>query len=183
MAIKNKTLRNPKTKQDIRFLQTGKDTNGKLLEMEATYNGHSKEPAPHYHPNQIEDFTVIAGTLTVRMDGKLILLKKGDTLHIPKNKIHSMWNSSNSKTVVNWKVQPALHTENLFETANGLAMDGKTNDDGMPNLLQVALMANHYADVFRLSKPPFIIQKILFILLTPFAYLLGYRPSYKKYLD
>ena len=40
MAFKNKQISNPKTGQDIKFLQTAKDTNGKLLEMEATYNSH-----------------------------------------------------------------------------------------------------------------------------------------------
>jgi quercetin dioxygenase-like cupin family protein len=183
MAIKNKTLCNPKTKQDIRFLQTSKDTDGKLLEMEASFNPHSKEPVPHYHPYQEEDFTVLFGELTVRIDGQVKVFKKGEMLHIPKNKVHSMWNNSDGKTVVNWKVQPAMNTENLFETANGLAMDGKTNDEGMPNLFQLALMANKYADVFRLSKPPYVIQKTLFILLSPLAYLVGYRPTYKKYLD
>lgn len=183
MAFKNKQISNPKTGQDIKFLQTAKDTDGKLLEMEATYNSHSKEPAAHYHPFQVEDFTVLSGQLTVRMDEHLKVLKQGDTLHIPINKVHSMWNDTDEKTIVNWKVQPAMDTDNLLETATGLAIDGKTNNDGMPNILQVALMANKYSDVFRLANPPFAVQKILFIILTPFSYLFGYRPTYKKYLD
>jgi len=183
MAFKNKQISNPKTGQDIKFLQTAKDTDGKLLEMEATYNSHSKEPAAHYHPFQVEDFTVLSGQLTVRMDEHLKVLKQGDTLHIPINKVHSMWNDTDEKTIVNWKIQPAMDTDNLLETATGLAIDGKTNNDGMPNILQVALMANKYSDVFRLANPPFAVQKILFIILTPFSYLFGYRPTYKKYLD
>ena len=183
MAFKNKQISNPKTGQDIKFLQTAKDTDGKILEMEATYNSHSKEPAAHYHPFQVEDFTVLSGQLTVRMDEHLKVLKQGDTLHIPINKVHSMWNDTDEKTIVNWKIQPAMDTDNLLETATGLAIDGKTNNDGMPNILQVALMANKYSDVFRLASPPFAVQKILFIILTPFSYLFGYRPTYKKYLD
>ena len=61
MAFKNKVIRNPQTKQDIKFLQTSSDTDGKLLEMESTYHAFSKEPAPHYHPFQAEDFTVNFG--------------------------------------------------------------------------------------------------------------------------
>ncbi|GHN01573.1 hypothetical protein WSM22_30620 [Cytophagales bacterium WSM2-2] len=183
MAFKNKQISNPKTGQDIKFLQTAKDTNGNLLEMEATYNSYSKEPAAHYHPFQVEDFTVLSGQLTVRIDGHLKVLKQGDTLHIPINKIHSMWNDTSGKTIVNWKIQPAMNTENLLETATGLAIDGKINDDGVPNILQAALVANEYSDMFRLSKPPFAVQKALFIILTPFSYLFGYRPTYKKYLD
>ena len=181
MAYKGKQLSNPKTGQDILFLQTAKDTGGALLEMETTYNSHSKEPAAHYHPFQKEDFTVLSGQLTVRIDGQLRVLKQGDTLHIPSGKVHAMWNDVDGRTIVNWKVQPAMDTEHLLETATGLVMDGKTNSDGMPNILQVALMANKYSDVFRLAKLPFGLQKTLFFVLSPFAYLAGYRPTYAKY--
>lgn len=183
MAFKNKQISNPKTRQAIRFIRTGKETEGKLLEMETTLNPHSMEPSPHYHPFQAEDFTVLSGQLSVRMDGKVIVLKQGDVLHIPKNKVHSMWNDNDEKTIVNWKIQPAMDTENLLETAIGLAIDGKTNEHGIPNIFQGVLMANKYSNVYRLSKPPFAVQRILFIILTPFSYLLGYRPTYKKYLD
>ncbi len=183
MAFKNKTINNSKTRQEIKFLQTAKDTNGQLLEMESTYHSQSKEPVPHYHPFQVEDFMVLSGELTVRIDGQLKVIKQGGTLHIPENKVHAMWNSSTGKTVVNWKVKPAMDTEYLLETGTGLANDGKTNENGLPNILQVALMANKYANVFRLAKPAFTFQKMLFIILTPFAYLLGYKPTYKKYLD
>jgi quercetin dioxygenase-like cupin family protein len=183
MAIQHKHISNPKTGQDITFLQTAKDTDGRLLEMEVTYNSHSREPAAHYHPIQAEDFTVISGQLTVRVEGRLIVLRQGHTLHIPANQVHSMWNDTDHKTVVNWKVQPAMNTEHFLETVTGLAIDGKTNSEGMPGILQVCLLANRYADVFRLAKPPFGVQKILFLLLTPIAYASGYRPVYKKYIS
>lgn len=61
MAFKNKIIRNAKTGQEIRFLLTGKDTQGKLLEMEATYAEHSEEPVGHYLPFQTEAFTIISG--------------------------------------------------------------------------------------------------------------------------
>ena len=183
MAYRNKIIRNPKTRMDVRFLNTATDTHGQLLEMEATYNAHSNEPVAHYHPFQEEDFTVQEGALMVRMDGTLKVLRKGETLHVPRNTVHSMWNNSDQVTVVNWKVQPALDTEYFLETATGLANDGKTNENGSPSLLQVALMASKYSHIFRLAKPPFALQKVLFIILTPFAFAFGYRPSYRKYLD
>lgn len=183
MAFKNKTISNQKTGQDIKFIQTSKDTNGKLLVMESVYNEYSKEPVSHYHPNQVEDFTVLTGQLTVRMNGEVKILQTGDTLHIAKNTVHAMWNASLEKTIVQWSVQPALNTEYLLETTTGLATDGKTNAAGMPGILQLILIANKYTLELRLSTPPFILQKILFLLLTPVAYLCGYRSIYKKYLD
>lgn len=183
MAFQNKKIRNLKTGQEIKFIRTAKDTGGQLLEMESTYHSRSKEPPPHYHPNQVEDFTVVSGFLTVRIDGVVRVLRKGDKLRVAKNQVHSMWNNTDEKTVIHWKVHPAMETDNFLETLIGLANDGKTNNEGVPAILQVAPIAIKYSDVFRLAKPPFAVQKILFTVLMPFSYLLGYRSSYKKYLD
>jgi quercetin dioxygenase-like cupin family protein len=183
MAYPNKVIRNTKTGQDIRFIKTGKETNGELLEMEASFTPHSIEPAAHYHPRQTEDFTVLAGALTVRLNGKVTVLKAGDSLHIPSSAVHAMWNSSNQKTIVNWKVKPALNTDHLLETGVGLANDTDTTEKGMPGVLQMALLAQRFSDVYRLAKPPYVVQRVLFAVLTPFAYLAGYRAEYKKYID
>ena len=183
MAFLNKTIRNPKTGQEITFLLTGKETNEQWLHMQTTYQVHSIEPAAHYHPNQDEDFWVLEGELTVRINGRVKILKKGNSLHIPRNTVHSMWNATGGKTVVDWQVRPALNTEYFFETTMGLANDGKTNAAGLPNLWQIALLVPYYSNVFRLAKPSFLVQRVFFGLLTPFAYLLGYRSTYRKYLD
>lgn len=183
MAYKNKFISNTITGQSIKFLQTSQDTNGKLLEMESTYHAASKEPPMHYHPNQWEDFTVLRGELQVRVNGKLITLMIGDTLHIKPNEPHAMWNTSGSKVVVNWQVRPALNTEYLLETVTGLANDGKTNADGIPDILQMAATMPKFGSVFRLAKPPFLMLKIIFSVLTPFAWLKGKKPLYKQYLD
>ena len=183
MAYKNKLINNSKTGQSIKFIQTRKDTAGELLEMEATFQPFSKEPPPHYHPYQVEDFVILSGELSVRMDGQVITYKTNDSFHVPVNKVHSMRNASTEKTVLNWKVRPALNTENLFEIVSGLSNDGETNDLGLPRILQLVLLAGKFSKVFRAVKPPYYIQKILFLILTPLSSALGYRASYKKYLD
>jgi len=183
MAYPNKVIRNTKTGQDIRFIKTGKETNGELLEMEASFAPNSVEPVAHYHPLQAEDFTVMEGALTVRLNGKVSLLKVGETLHIPPKAVHAMWNSSGKKALVNWKVKPALHTDQLLETGVGLANDTNTTEKGMPGMLQMALLAQRYSREYRLAKPSYLLQRLLFGVLSPFAYLAGYRSTYKKYID
>ena len=183
MAYQNKVIANPAVGLRIKFLQTSNDTKGELLEMEATYSPGSIEPPQHYHPSQEEEFTIIKGEMTVRMDNKLRILKQGDVLHVPSNKSHSMWNNSREESIVNWKVTPALTTEYMLETFAGLVADGKTDQRGTPKFLQIVLIANKYAKVFRLSKPSYMIQRIIFSILTPVAYLAGYKPDYKKYFS
>jgi hypothetical protein len=68
---------------------------------------------------------------------------------------------------------------NLF----GLAQDGKTNFKGMPNLLQAAIFAREFADVLYFTKPPLVVQRLMFGALTAIARSLGYRGSYPKYSD
>src|SRR5262245_33138090 len=121
MAYQNKVIINPAVGLRIRFLQTANDTEGKLLEIEAVYSAGSNEPRQHYHPLQEEEFTIIKGEMTVRIDGELRALKQGDILYVPSNKSHSMWNNSKGESVINWKVTPALTTEYLLETFAGLA--------------------------------------------------------------
>ena len=183
MAYKGKIINNKKTGQQVKFIQTADDTGGELLEMESFFQPHSKEPVPHYHPFQEEDFVVLEGEITVRINGKLHTLKQGDTLHVNKNQVHSMWNQSGNTARVNWKVMPASDTEYFLENGIGIANEKKTNDKGMPGLLQVALLANRFSHVYRVAKPPYVVQKILFTTLTPFSYLAGYRPCYKEFVD
>ncbi|RRB02408.1 cupin domain-containing protein [Larkinella rosea] len=183
MAYANKTLSNAKTGQVIRFIQTKNDTDGELLEMEAAFSPYSAEPVAHYHPQQVEDFQVLSGRLAVRMNGKIHLFRAGDRFHIPSNTVHSMWNPTDGKTVVNWRVSPALDTEYFLETTTGLANDGKTNASGVPSILQLSLLINRFSTVFRLTKPGPAVQKLVVLLVAPLACLLGYKSTYAKYID
>jgi quercetin dioxygenase-like cupin family protein len=128
----------------MKFLQTSKNTNGKLLEMESTYFSNSKELPQHFRPFQDEEFTVLQGDVSVRIDDSIKDIKQGEILNIPANKNYSMWNNSDNKTVANWKVKPALNKETFMETIIGLAEVGKTNKDGIPNLLQMSLIAKKF---------------------------------------
>ena len=70
------------------------------------------------------------------------------------------------------------HILNLF----GLAQDGKTNARGLPNLLQLALLAREFSDVIRFTRPAPAIQSLLFGVLAPVARLAGYRANNADYL-
>ena len=89
MAHTNKQITNPRTGQTIKFILTSTDTHGKLLEMESSFRPFSKEPLPHYHPTQVEDFLVISGQLMVRMNGQVTIYKKNESFHVPANVVHS----------------------------------------------------------------------------------------------
>ncbi len=181
MAYPGKVVENKFVGQKLRFIRTPSDTNGELLEIECSYLTKSKEPLAHYHPFQEEWFEVLEGELSIRLDGRIETLSMGDKIHIPKNQVHSMWNNSANKTVVNWLTKPALRTEQFFENAYGLAQDGKVNKKGMPFFFQIVLFANEFSKEFRLSKPPYYLQQVLFTLLAPISKIMGFKATYDKY--
>jgi quercetin dioxygenase-like cupin family protein len=182
MAYKNKIIKNEVTGQEIRFLETTQDTGGQYLEMESTFRSKSVEPPPHYHPNQKEEFFIKVGELTVRLNGQVKVVKAGEIFHIPPNTVHSMWNAGEAEAVVNWKVIPAMKTEYFLETVNGLVMDNKFKR-GKPPLLQLAILGNKFFQEYRMHKPSALVQRIIFTLLSPIGFLLGYRGTYKQYIN
>lgn len=181
MARRDEVLDNPVTGQRIIFHRTSDDTDGALLEVESVYTKPSpSRPPNHYHPGQEERFEVLAGELRALIGGEERTLGEGETLLIPPGTPHTMWAEAEGVRV-NWQTRPALDTETFFETISGLSRDAKTGEKGTPNLLQAAVIAQSYADEFRLARPPWLVQRLLFAVLAPLGRLLGYRASYPEY--
>ena len=178
MAKAGDTMENPVSGQHLIIRKTAQDTGGELLEVESVYTKPTpSRPPTHYHPRQEERFEVLAGRLNVLVDGQERALEEGEVLILPPGVPHEMW-AAEAGARVNWQTRPALKTEAFFETVWGLAKDGKVNDKGAPNLLRVALIAREYEDEFRLTSPPWAVQRALFGLLAPVGRLLGYRVRY-----
>lgn len=183
MAKSGEVLENPTTGQRIIFRRTSGETAGELLEVESIYTSPSpSRPPTHYHPAQEEIFRVLAGELHVVINGRQRVLKKGETLVIAEGARHQMW-AEEAGVRANWQTRPALKSEAFFETMFGLAAQGKTNEKGAPNLLQAAVIARAYSDEFRLARPPWPVQRLLFALLAPVGRLLGYQADRPGYLS
>jgi quercetin dioxygenase-like cupin family protein len=181
MARAGEVMENPISGQRIIFRKTADDTGGELLEVESVYTKPSpSRPPTHYHPRQEERFEVLSGRVNVVVDGKERALEEGEVLTIQPGTPHEMW-AEEAGAHVNWQTRPAMKTEEFFETIWGLAKDGKTNERGVPNLLQVAVIARDHADEYRLVKPPWPVQRALFAVLAPAGRLLGYRARYSEY--
>jgi quercetin dioxygenase-like cupin family protein len=169
---------NQVTGQVIRFLQTGEDTNGRLLEMESVYAPFSDEPPVHYHPVQDEYFKVLAGELAVRLAGDIKVYTAGEEIHILPGTPHSMWNPGRVETLVTWKALPAMDTEALLRQMIVLANAGDTNIKGVPQLPVMVYLLKKYNKTFRICKLPIGVIKTLFILLKPLFILLNYKSKF-----
>ena len=163
------------------FRQTAGSTGGALLEMNVWYKPNSSPPPEHYHPFQEEHFQVISGTFQTTIDGQEKSYQTGESFTVPPGVPHAMYNSGTEVGQLLWQTRPALNTEVFFETLWGLARDGKVNEQGVPNLLQVAVIGQAYNQEFRLAKPSYSILKVLFALLGPLGRLVGYKSRYPQY--
>ncbi len=163
------------------FRKTGVDTDGELLEMDATYPPRSSQPPYHYHPYQEEQFEVLQGSFRAKINDIEQVYEVGEKFIVSANAPHWMHNISDEPGRLLWQVRPALKTQAFFETMWGLDSDGKTDANGVPNLLQLAVILREYTDEFRATSPPYPIQRILFALLAPIGRLLGYRARYARY--
>ena len=145
-------LENPVTGQTLTFRRTTADTRGDVLEVESSWEPGGREPPEHYHPRQEEHFEVLAGELRVRIGEAERTLRAGETLDVPANTPHAMWNAGSERTHVAWQTRPALKTEAFFEMVWGLAQ-ASVDGEEMPEPGQAAAMLSEYADEFRLGRP------------------------------
>ena len=74
--------------------------------------------------------------------------------------------------------RPAMQIQEIFPTLFALASDRRTDQKGMPGLLQTAVTLDKYRDQIYLAAFPIAIQKILFAILAPVARLFKFKPDY-----
>src|SRR5262249_6813327 len=147
-----------------------------LLEVEGNWGPNGKPPPAHYHPAQDEDFEVIEGTLTVRVDGEQRGLGPGETLAIPSGTPHQIWNSGDEPTGARWQPGPAGRTEQWFRSIDALHTDGRVGRNGMPGPLAFGAYLSEFDDVFRLSVGPEPLTRPLISVLGALGRARGYRP-------
>ncbi len=158
------------------------ETGGELLVVDLYIRSGGAVMGEHVHPAIEERFTVLDGQVGFRLSGQVVTAKPGATLLAPAGMPHDWWNPGPGEALVRVEIRPAARFEAFIQNAFGLAQDGKVNRRGMPNLLQLALLAREFDDVIRFTRPPRLVQRALFGLLVPLARLLGYRGSYPEYL-
>jgi len=177
MSMVQTELYNPVTGMRLRETSDPQAGSDAELVWEAMYPPHSPEPPPHFHPWQNERMEILSGSLCSRVNGIVHELWPGETLEIPAGTPHSMWNPAAKAATSIWRTTPARHRRELFTRLYDLAQKGRTNDQGVPNLLQVAVLESAYPDEIRLAHPPLFVQRVVFAVLASLGRLLGYRAS------
>jgi quercetin dioxygenase-like cupin family protein len=172
------TIHNPITGERILFRQTSRETNGEAVVIETFVQPNGFVAAAHVHPSQEERFEILRGSVGFKVGGNKLVAGPGQRLTVPAGTPHKFWNAGDDEAHFVCEVRPALQFEALLETMFALAADGKTNRNGMPNPLRLAVIANAHFDTVRLPFPPALLQRIGLALGAPVGRLLGYEPTY-----
>lgn len=157
----------------MRVLRAAEDTNGELLELEATYEPGSVEPLVHFHPRQAEHFEILRGSIRAQVGREQRVLRAGETVDVPAGTVHAMWNEGDVQAKVIWQTRPALHSEDFFRTVGALSQEGKLTSKGPRNPLVGASLLYRFRNEFRLGSLPGIVRLIAIPPLAGLARLFG----------
>ncbi len=174
MARRGEVIHNPATGETVTFLVTASESDGRLLQLEMAAE-RSSAPT-HVHPKLSERWDLREGRVHFRVGGDERVLDAPAELAIPPGTPHRFWSDGRIRTVVDY--EPAGRFEEFLETVYALAAAGKTNKQGMPNLLRSAVIARAHLDDYALPFPPLAVQRVLFAVLAPVGRALGYRARY-----
>ena len=182
MAKAGGVFENPVTGERAVVRLGTEDTGGNQVVVDLYIKPGGAVAGEHVHPVIEESFTVVRGQVGFRIDGHESIAELNRRLHVPAGVAHDWWNAGEEEAHVIVEISPgAARFEEMIRNLFGLAQDGKTNSKGMPNLLQGALFAREFSDVMYFTKPPLVVQRLLFGVLGSIGRALGYKGSYPKY--
>ena len=183
MSKAGDTIENPVTGERIVVRVGTEDSGGELLVVDGYVLPGGAVAGEHVHPAIEESFTVVSGQVGFRIDGRESIAEPGERLHVPAGTAHDWWNAGEKEAHAVVEISPGQRFEKMTLNFFGLAQDGRTNSKGIPNLLQAAIFAREFSDVLYFTKPPLVVQRLLFGALSAIARSLGYRGSYPKYRE
>ena len=183
MARSGHSVENPVTGHKVMFLKTAAETSGELLQIEYIVPNR-EEPLQyiplHFHHVVEERFEVVSGCLGILVDKKenRRFLKPGEAVVIPPDTVHTFWNASDEEMRFITDIRPAGELQTYWETAFGLAENGKVNNKGVVGFWQVMALFP-VMDTYMPGLPAGL-QRTIF---GPFVWLshrMGYKAAYPQ---
>jgi quercetin dioxygenase-like cupin family protein len=108
----------------LRFLRDKHDTAGSLDMFELTLQPEGRMPVPHYHENWEETVYGVTGMVNYLVDGQSHDIGPGDSLFIPRGKIHGFSNRSGAPTTCLCILTPGVLGPEYFRELAALLSTG-----------------------------------------------------------
>lgn len=156
----------------IAFERTSAETGGELLRFEETYQVGPQRPPMHIHAVQTERFTVLSGTLGVRVGRETRILAPGEVAEVPPGTPHTLWNAGDQPCVHRVEMMPALAMEDFFHEIVTLEAEGGLPPRSLSQAGRVATLFQRHRN--QLAAVPWFIQRAFLRLV---AFVSGWRSS------
>lgn len=182
--------------EPFEIIERGTDSGGGYHRFEATVHPAPDAGAPeveldherwlidnpdeHVHPQQKEIVEVLAGEYAVEIDGTEHRLSEGDEITLPRNTPHRHWNPSAEPARVAHEQHPARDSAAFGEALYVLAQNGETDEKGIPDLLQFAVINEAYPGNAYTTEVPIPIQKAMGAVLGPVGRMAGYEADLSR---
>lgn len=158
-------LQNPVTGESARILEhTPEQIIGEMLVLPG-----GAVAGAHRHPVQEERFEVVEGVMGYRRGDQRGELRPGASIGVPAGVVHDWWNAGEGVLRARVIMIPSRSFAAMIGAVWGLAELGRTNDEGMPELLDAALLAEAFGDEIVFQRPPRVVQRILAATVAPIA--------------
>ena len=117
--------------------------------------------------------------MTYTLDGTRHTAEAGRTVTLPKNVLHQHYSAGPQDTVVIQTMIPGIDFDYIVENVFGLGSEGR-GIYGLDAIIQGLVWIHKMKAPFYLATPIWI-QRALAAVVTPFAYLVGYRAVHKRF--
>lgn len=135
-------------------------------------------PPMHVHYRQVEQLTVIEGTMAIQVLGEEPkYISKGETATFEAGVMHKFWNAGDNTLTCRGEIWPVDNIEyfltEIFESA-------KNNKHGRPAGFDAAYLLNRYRSEFDMADIPTFVKKMIFPAIIFFGKLSG---KHKKFAN
>ena len=169
---------NPSTGERFSFRKTAVETDGELLEFDLTLQPGSRQEL-HIHAGQDVTVRSRSRSLIVLMDGEEHDLAPGDTLVVPRGKVHQILNPSGREIRANVEIRPAANFDLFLAQFHGFMTEEGPPKSDQDVFWQMVLFGSRYG-VYK-KGPPVFIQKVVGFTLAPAARVLQYQSFYPEH--
>ena len=185
MSKSGEVYENPVTGERVVVRLGTEESDGNHLVVDLYVAPDGAVAGEHVHQDIEEIFSVVRGTVGFRIDGREDVAGLTRRLVVPPGVVHDWWNAGPEEAHVIVELRGEIRRlerfETMISTLFGLARDGKTDARGRPSILRASLLAREFDDVITFTRPPLILQRLLFGMLAPLAHLLGFRAHFPEY--
>lgn len=178
MAAVGQTIENPVAGDTVTYIELPAGPDG-ALEVEMTTIPGGQGPPLHVHPRSSETFEVLEGSIALTEAGRELVVRAGETHVVPPGVPHSFASHGEQPARTRVRFDRAGRMGDFLETFYELARAGRTDEEGKPSMLQIAVSFGALRDDIRTVIAPWPAQLAMFAILGPIGRARGLRAFYR----